>query len=122
MENILTARANVMKMVGEKLQAQYGEAYIPNKEIKKEALTISEFKESSIMASDYCYNRVNMDPTSFKFPMYLMDESEKEGYKFVGLNYPYSGKIYWKPMGEPKRPVGEWINGKCNLNHDPRQK
>ena len=66
----------------------------------------------SIIPSDYCYNRINMG-IDFKKHIFIYVDQEK--FKFVGENYPYSGKIFFKPKGGVKRTVGEWNNGKFYL-------
>ena len=69
---------------------------------------------SSVIPSDYCYNSVNKDATSFNLHLF---ESLGEGtFKCLGPSYPYSGPIYWK--GEQ---VGKWEQGKYQLWKDPRK-
>jgi len=67
----------------------------------------------SVIPSNYCYNSVNKDLMSFK--LHLFESLGKGMYKCLGLNYPYSGPIYWKGQQ-----VGNWIQGKYQLWNDPR--
>lgn len=65
--------------------------------------------ESSIIPSDYCYNRFNSGITD-KSPAVF--EYLKPGtYKCLGENYPYNGTIYHKPKGSYEIAVGKCING-----------
>ncbi|HEX2974741.1 MAG TPA: hypothetical protein VHO68_02295 [Bacteroidales bacterium] len=67
-------------------------------------------KSESIMLSDYCYNRMNVGTHHGK---YLFEFLEPGKFRYLGENYPYSGRIYSKPSGKGKEElIGEWINGK----------
>lgn len=68
----------------------------------------------SVIPSDYCYNRINVDPSSFKLQVFEITSDDK--YKWLGPNYPYSGPIYWK-----SEQVGKWEQGKCEIWKDPRK-
>lgn len=69
---------------------------------------------TSVIPSDYCYNIINKDSTSFIIRLF---ESLGAGnYKCLGKNYPYVGDIYWKD-----KKVGSWIKGKPVLTTDPRK-
>jgi hypothetical protein len=71
-------------------------------------------KRASLLPSDFCYNIINKDPSSFTIRLF---ESLGAGnYKCLGENYPYVGEIYWKD-----KKVGSWINGKPVLTEDPRK-
>ena len=63
---------------------------------------------SSIILSDYCYNRINF---GIKFNKHLFEYIDRDIYKYFGENYPYTGQIYAKPFGSEKELVsGEWKN------------
>lgn len=68
---------------------------------------------TSVIPSDYCYNMVNKDTSSFKLRIFHCIEDNV----FICLveNAIYSGPITWK--GEI---VGRWDAGKYSLSHDPR--
>lgn len=69
---------------------------------------------SSVIPSDYCYNIINKDSTSFTIRLF---ESLGAGnYICLGENYPYEGDIYWKD-----KKVGSWVNGEPVLTTDPRK-
>jgi len=91
-----------------------------------EILTSSQIKDmvsnkfgtdrSSILPSDYCYNRYN-EGISFNKHLFVM--INRNEYKFVGEGYPYSGRVYWKPKGgKTELIVGEWRNGKYHVFED----
>jgi hypothetical protein len=69
---------------------------------------------SSVIPSDYCYNKINADRRSFTFHGFEYTSDQK--YKWLGLNYPYSGPIFWN-----NEQVGHWERGHCHLWKDPRQ-
>ena len=73
----------------------------------------------SVIPSDYCYNRINSgDRFNFHFFKWL----GKDQYLCLGLNYPYTGTISWRPKHEAQdKSVGEWKDGSYKLWEDPRQ-
>ncbi len=90
------------------------------KDKKGEILTSKQIKNmlklkfntnlSSIIPSDYCYNRTNK---GINFNQHLFIKINRKEYKYLGENYPYTGRIYWKPKQETNDLfVGEWENGK----------
>ena len=82
-------------------------------------MVISAYPEdtirSSIIPSDYCYNSINKDPSSFTIHLFEMLGDGR--YKYLGLNYAYTGDILHK-----RRVVGSWLNGVPSLLEDPRVK
>lgn len=64
---------------------------------------------SSVIPSDYCYNRIN---EGIRFNQHLFVMLNRGEYKFIGEQYPYSGLILFKPKGtSEERVVGEWKHG-----------
>ena len=62
---------------------------------------------TSILPSDYCYNRINKDTfKDFEKRMHLFDYMGRNKYKYIGENFPYTGKIE-----HLDRCVGEWKDG-----------
>jgi hypothetical protein len=75
----------------------------------------------SVIPSDYSYNIVNAG-ICFNFHMFE-SLGEREGrYLCLGRHESYTGAIYWHPVGENRRQVGEWEAGKFRLwaNAPPR--
>jgi len=83
-------------------------------------LTASEIKNavtaqygtnvSSIIPSDYCYNRFN---SGIKFNKHLFEYISTNHYRHLGENYPFTGLIYHKPANQTLDfIVGEWIAGR----------
>jgi|GEM_PF-610949 len=68
----------------------------------------------SIIPSDYCYNSINKDSTSFK--LHLFESLGPGRFKCLGINNAYSGPVYWKA-----EQVGQWEGGKVRLWKDPRK-
>ena len=69
---------------------------------------------SSVIPSDYCYNRTNKG-MNFEKQKHLFEVNINKNeflYTFLGEGCPYSGKVFWKRKGEKiEQAVGEWING-----------
>jgi hypothetical protein len=64
---------------------------------------------SSIILSDYCYNRIN---DGIKFDKHILQFINRGMYKYLGESYPYTGSIFHKPFGQSfQKIVGEWKNG-----------
>lgn len=93
-------------------------------EIDKE-LTASEIKEkvysmfgrnkSSVIPSDYCYNRCNkgIDIEKNLFEERCLFEYLEEGrYKYKGTKFSYTGPLYCKPQGEDEYIVAYIKNNK----------
>lgn len=110
--------AQVVNKAGKYLQMQLGEELITAEDISQEIVRVSEFARGSLLPADYCYNRINKAPYSFRFPVFQWVERGK--YRYLGPGYDYTGPILWKPRGKPERKVGEWKSGVCRLWEDPR--
>ena len=67
---------------------------------------------TSIIPSDYCYNRINQGINFTKHSFVFIEGK----YKFVGTDFPYSGAI--STDGKKERVVGLWENGKFYLWED----
>jgi hypothetical protein len=64
---------------------------------------------TSVIPSDYCYNRIN---EGIRFNQHLFIILNRGEYKFIGEHYPYSGFIFFQPKGtSEERVVGEWRHG-----------
>ena len=69
---------------------------------------------SSILPSDYCYNRINKGIKHYK---HLFEYLGNGKYKILGENFKYTGNIYTKPKGEKiDIKIGQWINGQKEIN------
>ena len=71
--------------------------------------------ESSIIPSDYCYNRLN-NGIDFTSQMHLFEYTSDKTYRYLGENAPYSGPVFHKPKGCPEICVGHMKNGIFTLN------
>ena len=65
---------------------------------------------TSIIPSDYCYNRLNNGINYEKY-LHLFEYTDDKKYRYLGLNYPYTGKIMHKPKGGFEVVVGELRQG-----------
>ena len=77
--------------------------------IEKVHLKFGRTKES-IIPSDYCYNRLN-NGISYEKQPHLFEYTYDKKYVYLGLDFPYTGKIFHKPKGCSEICVGELING-----------
>src|ERR1035437_4215695 len=74
-------------------------------------------KSSSIILSDYCYNRIN---DGIKFDKHIFEYINLNRYMFLGENYPFTGLIIHKPKGAKIEFIdGEWILGRKIIYKTP---
>ena len=64
----------------------------------------------SVMPSDYCYNRLNKG-INYEKHLHLFEYTDAKTYRYLGLDYPYSGKIIHNPKGRCEIVVGELKDG-----------
>ncbi|MDF2487311.1 MAG: hypothetical protein K0R46_3479, partial [Herbinix sp.] len=74
-------------------------------------------KKESIIPSDYCYNRVNLDKSTLNNPL-LFEMLEGGEYLFLGLDYPYNSAIFHNSSEGVFKQVGICINGIRVLNKE----
>lgn len=68
---------------------------------------------TSIIPSDYCYNRRNQ---GIRFNQHLFVRLNPGEYRYVGENYPYDGWVFERCQGgNDERIAGEWRRGVLNL-------
>lgn len=84
----------------------------------QEIIDLIKFKykvnRSSIIPSDYCYNRMNIGKwDNFQLLDFNIFEYAARGsYIYLGENYPYNGDIIHKAKGSINEiVVGKWTNG-----------
>ena len=68
---------------------------------------------SSIIPSDYCYNRWNKGVSETKRLCLFeyIDTKDEKKYRYLGKDCSYNGKVYHKAKGDIEKCVGEWIDG-----------
>ncbi|MDV6378160.1 hypothetical protein ORD22_07845 [Sporosarcina sp. GW1-11] len=82
---------------------------ITSREIRQELQKTYGTKPSSVLPSDFCYNRYN---SGIAFDKHLFEYLTKSTYKYLGERAKYSGLIFHKPKGaQQERVVGEWKEG-----------
>ncbi len=81
---------------------------VTNAEVKSKLNKTYATKYESIFLSDYCYNRIN---NGIRFDKHIFEFLGGGEYKYLGEYYPYTGKIFHKPLHQQIKEVGEWING-----------
>jgi hypothetical protein len=79
--------------------------------VKKELKEKFGTNPSSVLISDYCFNRTN-DGINFEIHPHLFEFKERNQYIYLGEKHKYSGKIYHKPIHGKLKEYGEWENGK----------
>ena len=66
---------------------------------------------SSFLPQDYCYNRFNKG-IDFNRQPHLFEYVEKNKYRVIGQNYPYTGSIVHKEKGiKSEKVIGRWETG-----------
>ena len=71
---------------------------------------------SSVLPSDYCYNRWNQG-IQLRNPVLIRVGSAE--YRCAGPHYPYTGLVFWRPKGASEdQVVGEWVNGQLRMYID----
>ena len=67
--------------------------------------------KSSVIPSDYCYNRLNFGIDYHK-NVHLFEFLENGKYTYLGIDFPYNGKLYNKTKGSEREDiVGEVVGG-----------
>lgn len=78
-------------------------------------LVVDQFgtNPTSVLPSDYCYNRWNQGIKQGRALFVRVGAGE---YRYVGPDYPYTGLVFWWPKSEAEgKVVGEWVNGQLRL-------
>ncbi len=76
---------------------------------------------TSIIPSDHCYNRINKGLDFDKVPL-LFEYTDDKRYIYLGVDYPYTGKVFHKPKSSCSEVVvGEWKDGKIVWLNTPRR-
>ena len=109
-----TSNLTTREKVQEVFKGQVNRIFLREEIIDMVVLAYPETKRKSVIPSDYCYNMINADPSSFKLHGFVITSDRK--YKWLGPNAPYTGPIYWKA-----EQVGQWERGQCQLRKDPRK-
>jgi hypothetical protein len=82
---------------------------VHSSQVKKELFEKYGTNGSSIILSDYCYNRKNK---GILFEKHIFEYLGQGTYKYLGEKYPFTGLIFEKPQGQNNETVaGEWKNG-----------
>jgi hypothetical protein len=98
----------IYEQIKELLKGKEGNIVYLSK-VKKELFEKYGTNASSIILSDYCYNRINK---GIPFEKHIFEYQGHGTYRYLGENYPYAGFIYEKPQGKNKESIaGEWKNG-----------
>lgn len=114
----MTIAEQVKIVVEELIDKNNGECVISNCDLVKLVNTCFGRTEGSIMARDYCYNRVNKDPRSVRNPR-LFEFLGNGRYRCLGEKYLYTGEVYTQPAGaKDKIVVGNWENGVFTPNEN----
>ena len=104
----------IFEQIQEVLKDKMG-SQVTSAEIKKELKDKFCTNISSIILSDYCYNRIN-DGIMFKKETRIFEYIDRNTYCYLGVSHPFTGKIIHKPiMSKSEIIVGEWNNGHFEL-------
>lgn len=75
---------DAIEQVGRALQLRYGSSPIPRETIVREVVSVTGYAASSVMPTDFCYNRTNKGARPVEYCVFL---EELGGYRFVGRGY-----------------------------------
>jgi len=108
---------DALDRAGREIQATYKQDPIPRQALVAAAANYAGCAVSSVIPSDFAYNRVNRDPVSRAHPMFL--RVSRALYTYVGLDYQ-TGEIVWKHAGKMERVVGRSDDGTAIFEYYPR--
>lgn len=106
-------RGVVMKIADEVIETFKNEALhtiFTRSEVVDKVYARFKRNKTSIIPSDYCYNRYN-DGINLKTHLCLFRYTSDKRYEYLGLNYAYTGKVFHKPKGGKEFCVAELVNG-----------
>ena len=109
----------IVDQAGRNLKSRFYEEPFSKADIDKEIQILGNYAPNSFTASDYCYNLINKSSVSFQY--HIFEQVSRGKYKYFGLNYSYTGPIYWNPKKGRLKQVGVWKRGALNLWEDPRR-
>lgn len=105
-------------MILEKVEASFINIKIGREFKTQEIIDLIKFKykinTSSIIPSDYCYNRMNIGKYNNDqlLDFNLFEYVKRGSYIYLGKNYSYNGVIKHKAKGSPSDVVvGKWVDG-----------
>lgn len=87
------------------LQGKDGKEFMSHELVEIVKARFSDVNRGNFQPSDFCYNMTNKG-IGLDFPFPLFEYTTSGLYKFLGRDYPYTGKVLWKDML-----LGEWLNG-----------
>lgn len=82
-----------------------GKVFSRDEIIEAVVISFPGTNKGSVIPSDYCYNKTNKG-NGFGFPFPLFEYYDGGTYKYLGVDFPYTGKAFWKGSI-----IGEWTNG-----------
>jgi hypothetical protein len=93
--------AKAVNKAGQELRRKFGDR-IRRSDIQDEAARSGRWKRTSIMPSDYCYNRRNKDARSNRWNVFIWNAGGS--YQYVGPNYSYKGPVIEEPLSKRNQP------------------
>ncbi len=103
-------RPSILDMVADTFKDTPINTEFSRSEIVNFVTTKHNCNPTSVIPSDYCYNRLNKG-INYEKHLHLFEYTDAKKYKYLGLNYPYTGKIVHKPRGGHEIVVGEVKDG-----------
>jgi hypothetical protein len=114
-----TMIARAVSEAGRKLHERLRGASFSKKQFENEIVPL--YRPGSVLASDYCYNRINEAKYSLCFPFF--EYCGRNSYRYLGPHFSFKAEIeiLWKPAGGKGLVVGRWQRDRCYLRYDPRK-
>lgn len=115
----MTIKEMISEAISTYIKEKGTETVLSRREIYEIVRAKYDVKYGSIIPTDYCYNRYNFGVKKFKNSPHFFEYIERNKFKVIGDNQPYSGCIYHKRKdGEKEQIVGKWQKGQLSFNED----
>jgi hypothetical protein len=98
---------DAIDQAGRRLQQLSGNNPIARDAIVKETLKYGDWSPTSVIPSDFCYNRTNVAARPAKYRVFLMADPNLDNglYLHVGRGYAYSDQVVTKPRSSSHLPL-----------------
>lgn len=117
-DDFLTIREKVIKAVNDYVSENGYETWMSRREVVDyvNSCYTDNIKYSSLLPSDYCYNRYNIGLADFENKDRLFEYNDGS-YRLLGEHYSFTGDVWRYPSDSDIEPyiVGRWEKGKFEL-------
>ena len=98
-------------VVKQHIAAHGSRTIVTRQQLSQMVTEVYPHNHNSFQPADYCYNRTNKG-ISFETHVHLFELLDDGRYRILGEDYPYSGEVYCREVGEAvDRVYGSWYHG-----------